>query len=204
MTQRRQADGFTLVELLLSVAILTIIVSSISTALIVFLKNGSEALARDDHSGGVELVGSYVDRDVASAATTSTSTKGGSDGCSSGTTTNLLELTWNEYTASSTNPSPAPQTTAYRAVYRLISDPDSDLVGALELRRSSCQGAVLSDTTILLRGLSTATRSTASVSSVSSSICPSTQQLTLNLAAYGMDTTTPYTFTTCLKTRITP
>lgn len=202
MRSPQNEQGFTLVELLLSMAILLIVLSSISTALIVFLKNGSEALARDDHSGGVELVGSYLDRDVASAATTSTSMTSGSDGCSATAplTANLLELTWTEYTASSSNPSPSPQASAYRAVYRLVTDPD----GGLQLRRSSCLGTTLSDSTVLLRGLASSALATAAVATVASSTCASTQQLTMTLAAYSADTTTPYTFTTCLKTRITP
>lgn len=202
MTSRRKDEGFTLVELLLSMTILLIVLSSISTALIVFLRNGSEALARDDHSGGVELAGSYLDRDVASAATTATSTSSGSDGCSSTAplTANLLELTWNEYTANSSNPSPAPQASAYRAVYRLITDPE----GGLELRRSSCLGTTLADSSVLLRALSSSAQVTASVATVGSSTCQSTQQVTVTLASYSADSNPPYTFTTCLKTRITP
>ena len=192
---RMQDEGFTLIELLLSMAILVIVISSVSLALIVFLQNGNEALARDDHSGGVQLIDSYLDRDVASATTVATGTTGGA-GCGAGAIINLVELTWSEYTATMASPSPAPSGPAYRAVYRLMTDPD----GGFQLQRNYCSGTTLIDSSILLRRLTAATNATANVGAAGS--CTSGSALTFKVASYGSDTTTPYAFTTCVKTRV--
>lgn len=188
-------SGFTLIELLLSMAILAIVLSSVSLALIVFLKNGSEALARDDHSGGVQLVGSYLDRDVASATAVVTGTTGGA-GCAAGTSVNLVELSWSEYIATVANPSPAPTGQAYRAIYRLVTDPE----GGLQLQRYYCSGTALIDSSTILRGLTTATKATADVGAAGG--CASGLALTVKLASYGNDTTAPYAFSACVRARV--
>lgn len=93
--------GFTLIELLLSVSILMIILGAVTGALVTFLSNGRYTSERDDHSGGAMLLSTYLNRDMSSAdSRTSTS-------CApSGTT--VLTLGWAEWTATPDAPRPAP------------------------------------------------------------------------------------------------
>jgi type II secretory pathway component PulJ len=195
---KRADDGFTLVELLLSIAILMIILGSITTALIVFLNNGREALERDDHSGGSAVAASYFDRDVASADTITT----GGTTCSG--STNIVLLSWFEYSATTAAPSPAPSGQPYRSAYTVVADPESVPVGGgarYQLQRVNCLGGtVLSRSTLVQNLASSTSKATATLTSDSS--CTSGQALTLVLAPYSADTSAPYTFRACTKTRL--
>lgn len=196
-------EGFTLIELLLSISILSIILGSITTALFVYLHNGREALERDDHSGGAAVAASYFDRDVASADTVSV---GGAAGTTCSGTTNIALLRWQDYGATATAPSPAPVGQPYTSAYTVVSDPDSVPAGGgarYRLQRVSCLGgSVLSRSTLLPNLASSTTKATASVAPDTS--CTSGQALTLTLATYSADTSDPYTFRACTKTRLTP
>ena len=191
-------EGFTLVELLLSVSIVVVIISSLSGALIVFLRNSSDALARDDHSGGSALTTTYLDRDVASADTVTT----GGTTCSG--TTNLLAMSWSDFTASSAAPSPVPGT-SLAAAYTVVSDPSA--TGRYRLQRVSCQAGAVVERTTLLGNLPSSSTS-ATVALAADTGCPgSGQALTLTVAVYGSDSTTgnaPYRFRACTRTRVTP
>ena len=200
---RRQEEGFTLIELLLSMAIIVVIVGSLTSALIVFLVNGTEALERDDHSGGSAIAASYFDRDVASADTVTTS------GSTCSGSTNVAYLTWTEYTASASAPSPAPGSTEYRVAYTVVTDPTSVPVGGgtrYRLQRVLCLGATETDRTTLVGNLTTSSASATATLATDSS-CTSNQALTMTIAVYNSDSTTgnsPYRFRACTKTRLTP
>ena len=200
---KRDDSGFTLVELLLSMAIIVIIVGSLSAALIVFLTNGTEALERDDHSGGSAVAVSYFDRDVASADSVTT----GGTTCSG--STNLALLTWTEYVASATAPSPVPGSTEYRVAYTVVTDPTSVPVGGgtrYRLQRVLCQGGLeISRTNLVGNLVSSSTSATAAKSA--DSTCSSNEALTMTVAVYSNDSTSgnsPYRFRACTRTRLTP
>lgn len=196
---RRRDDGFTMAELLLSVAILLIIVSSLVSALLVFLDNGQEALERDDHSGGAAVLGSYLDRDIASARTVVV----GGSACSD--SANLMAMSWQDVTATAAAPEPTPSGPVFTSAYRVASDPASvpgDGSARYKLERVHCESADIVDTATLLTNLVSATSATAVV--VADSNCASGEALTFELDAYLDDSTEPYTFRSCTKTRLTP
>lgn len=185
--------GFTVPELLLSVSILAVIISSLSTALLVFFVNGEEALERDDHSGGAVILSSYLDRDIASADVVAT----GGTACSANT--NLLSLSWQEVSASQSAPLPVASGPVYRAAYSVTAD--AEYAGTYKLQRSYCEGASLVETTTLVRDLASLSQA-ATASVVSDASCGSGQALHLELTAYRDDTTEPYTFRACTRTRL--
>ena len=195
---RREEDGFTLIELLLSVAILVIVLGSISAAFIVFLQNGTESLERDDNSGGAAISASYIDRDVASADAVST----GGTACSG--STNIVVLSWFEYTASSPSPIPVPGAQPYRSAYSVVVDPSSVPAGGgtrYKLQRTYCLGSTILDRSTLIPNLLDATTKATAVVATDSS-CASNQALTIRLGQYSADTTDPYMFRSCTKTRL--
>lgn len=200
-------EGFTLVELLLSAAILTIVMGSLSTALLVFLSNGKETLERDDHSGGAAILSSYFDRDIASADTVDVGKDAGT-ACSG--TTNVVLLSWSEYSASTAAPSPTPSGEPYRSAYTVVADPSSvppDGSARYMLQRVHCHGGtVLSRSTLVpnLTNASTSASPSATAKWVDDSNCLTGQALTFVLASYFEDTTDPFTFQACTRSRLTP
>jgi prepilin-type N-terminal cleavage/methylation domain-containing protein len=194
----RRDEGFTLIELLLSTAILSIIVTSITTALIVFLGNGTETMERDNHSAGAALTATYLDRDVSSADTVTT----GGTTCSG--SNNVVLLSGNEYTASTAAPSPSPVASAHRSAYAVVADPGSsapDGSARYKLQRTACLGTVVQERTDLVPDLP---GSTASASVVTDTSCRSGQALLVVLDGYAPDTTDDYSFRSCTKTRLNP
>lgn len=197
--RRRELEaGFTLIELLMSMAIIVIIMGSLSTALIVFLKNGDEALKRDDHSGGASTTSSYFDRDLASATDVLTSAFTGGASCApSGT---FLQLTWQDYGATPAQPSPALTGPVYRAAYVLANDPTAAVAGRKQLTRILCTDSTIIDTSQLIPNLISG-----SVTAVQSATCASGRlPVRLQLNSYGTDSTQPYIFEGCAKTRVVP
>lgn len=202
MTSREQ-EGFTLIELLLSITILSIILASITTALFVYLQNGREALERDDHSGGAAVTASYFDRDVASAQTVSTA---GAAGTTCSGTPNTLLMTWQDYGATDAAPLPTPVGQPFSTAYTVVADPDSvpaDKSARYKLQRVSCMGATVVSRSTLLVNLASSTLKVTAVLA-GDGTCTSGQALTLSLAPYSADTSTPYTFRACTRTRLTP
>lgn len=195
----RKDQGFTLIELLISISILTIIVGSISTSLIVFLKTGAETSRRDDHSAGAGLLASYLDRDLASAESTSGI---GPSACSGVTGTVRLVLRWVEFTATPALPTPAVGAT-FESAYAVDNDPEPGLVGSgtrTRLRRFACEVGGPTTTTLLIGNLGTAG---VDVSASTTGTCASGRtRLVVTLSSYYQDTAQPYSYTGCLKARL--
>ena len=200
-TQPRQDDGFTLVELVLSLAILIVIIGSITSAMIVFLKTGGEASARDDHSIGAATAASYVNRDLASAGAV-VSPPG--TVCSS--KVNQLALTWVDYVATSASPSPSPgpaSTSKYVVAYAVAPDAESTAAAPghaarYELERWYCAPGVPAVSAVLVRNL----RAITDFSSAASASCSG--GLKIILKRYGQDTasSSDYTSSGCLQGRL--
>lgn len=199
MSARRDDDGFTLVELLISIALLGVVTAAISAAYIVFLQNGTYTSERDDHSGGAIVTASYLERDAASATTATT----GGTTCSG--STNHLLFTWDEYTASVTNPSPAPGGGTYRAAYVVSVDTTSVPAGGgtrYKLERVYCPASGGTERSTIARNLTAASAAaafTVTVGSVGS--CTNGQTVTATLPAYAQDGTPAYSYSGCVKGR---
>lgn len=199
---KRNDDGFTLVELLLSVAILVIIMGAITGALITFLKNGTYASERDDHSGGAVVLSTYLNRDLASADTVTT----GAASCS-GSGTSVLNLQWTEWTASAANPSPAPTGGTWKTSYVVTNDTVA-IGGAAryQLLRRLCPPTGGSTDSIILRNLDAQTPGVASsvmqvVVGSAPTTCPA-GTVTVTLPSYlDDDTGKTYNYAGCVKGR---
>lgn len=201
MSDNRDEAGFTLIELLLSITILSIVLGAIVTAMTVFLSTGPETSRRDDHSSGAALAASYLDRDLASADTLSSS----SNACS-GLSNNRLVLSWTDYTSSTAAPVPVPTGGTWTVAYALVTYNATDVAGSptrYDLKRWYCPPGVSNPVpTLVATSLMTATDLTASVSTVAS--CAGTNaSAQVVLRRYGSDPGPDYTFTGCLKGRRT-
>src|SRR4051794_20933866 len=86
-------DGFTLVELLLSIVIMTIIMAALTTALMAFLHNAYVTTKRSTHSAGASLLATYLDRDLASASAVDPT-----PGTTCSGSSNALVLRWTQWT----------------------------------------------------------------------------------------------------------
>ena len=185
----RDDDGFTIIELLLSAAILAVIISAISGALIVFLSNGAYTTQRDDHSGGAAVLASYLDRDLASAdryqlgAPNSPCNAGGKD----------LLLSWDQWTATPSAVTPTPGQ-SYSAAYDLVSDG----AGRFRLERWYCTGSAQTSHTVLIGDLSSADFT----QGASGTVCATGSSLVVSLSAYAEDTGADYDYSGCLKGRL--
>lgn len=195
----RRDQGFTLVELLISISILTIILGSISTSLIVFLKTGAETSRRDDHSAGAGLLASYLDRDLASAESSSGV---GPSACSGVTGTVRLILRWVEFDATPAFPTPVVGA-AYESAYAVDNDPAPGLVGSgqrTRLRRFACEVGGPTTTTLLVDNLGPAGNDFSA--STTGTCADGRTRLVATLSSYYQDTTQPYSYTGCLKARL--
>lgn len=182
-------DGFTIIELLLSAAILAVIISAISGALIVFLSNGAYTTERDDHSGGAAVLASYLDRDLASAERHQL---GAPSAPCDGGSKDLL-LLWDQWTATPSAVTPTPGQ-AYSAAYDLVSDGG----GSFRLERWYCTGNTLTSHSVLITGLSSADFA----QGASGSVCATGSSLVVSLGAYAEDTGSDYSYSGCLKGRL--
>jgi prepilin-type N-terminal cleavage/methylation domain-containing protein len=197
MTNLHDDEGFTLIELLISIALVSVITAAISAGYLVFLQNGKYNSERDDHSGSAIVAASYLERDAASASTvsaTSTTT------CSS--STNTLLFSWNEYTASPSNPSPAPGSGTYYAAYAVSVDADSVPAGGgtrYKLERVYCPATGGTERSTIARNLTAASAFSATVGATGT--CPNGQTVTAVLTSYGTDTSDPFSYSGCVKGR---
>jgi prepilin-type N-terminal cleavage/methylation domain-containing protein len=110
--KRDRASGFTLVELLVAVAILGIVGSVLSGVIMLGFGSYTDTSTRLNESNDRQIVADYFTRDVQSARTLALS--GGTCGTASGTT--VLRLTWSESDGSA-----PPVVTAREITYRLLA-----------------------------------------------------------------------------------
>ena len=213
MSASRRIDnpGFTLVELLLSVTILMIVMAAIVSGMIVFLRTGSEASYRNDHSAAASLMATYLDRDLASTVAVEPSRTCGVPS----TASHLLTLRATDFSASATSPSPSPKPTSQFVTYYQIND--AAIVGDRRPRskivRRTCNGATSGalapagtlETTVAERLLTTPSPLTMTYTASDSACTSSKPSLKVTLTKYGDDASTaanPYVFQTCLTGRL--
>lgn len=206
---RPEDDGFTLIELIFSMVIVGLILTAVTSALMVFYKNGAYTTRRDDHSSGSQLLSTYLNRDVMSATDAATSVP---SACPSSTLptgyTFLTGFKWTDFDATPASPSPAPSM-RYAAVYAV--GPDTTTVrpggtGLQQIERWYCStgasgspAASVIDHQVLLQDL-TGISTTAAVGSSAS--CPGPgSPYSLTLPAFETDASTPYVFNGCLGAR---
>ena len=144
MRLRRGADGFTLVELLVAIAILGIITVPLSNVVIAYLRNTDATTARLIESHDAQISSAYWAQDVASIGTRSTtapyplnqSVWTGASLCPTAGTP-IVSLAWDDFTSAGTR-------TLIQVVYVVQT-----VSGQTELHRVRCEGsAAVSDITL--------------------------------------------------------
>lgn len=151
MQLTRRDDGFTLVELLMSIAILGIIAFPLGNAVIAYLHNTDATIGRLGESHDAQIAAAYFAQDVQSIGTRDwasgsypfplqqsvwTASAAVSNPCGSAGTT-VAQLTWDDITTNAATP-PVPQV---RVAYVVEVDASS---GERQLHRLRCTAASLS------------------------------------------------------------
>lgn len=209
MNREVQNSGFTLVELLISVAITMIIIGAISSALIVFLQNGTYATERDDHSGGAINLASYLNRDLASADAPPDLAVGGACAGAGAGVVNRITLRWTEWSATPAVPEPAATGGTWRASYVVTADPTPvtpTRPQRYQLVRRLCPPTGPVDTTVLVDNLVGTTLSAAATSITIAipgpTLACAAGAIQVRVPAYLSDTTEAYAYSGCLRGRI--
>jgi prepilin-type N-terminal cleavage/methylation domain-containing protein len=157
MRLRRGADGFTLVELLVAIVILSIITVPLSNVVIGFFRSADATTARLIESHDVQIATVYWAQDVASIGTRSTTSpfalnqsvetgvayNAGLYQCgAAGTPSAIVRLAWDQVNG------PAAPATIVRVAYVRQAGPGQTKL--TELHRLRCEGstAVVSDVTV--------------------------------------------------------
>jgi prepilin-type N-terminal cleavage/methylation domain-containing protein len=207
--------GFTLVELLVAVTILGIIMSTLTAALIAFLHNGETNNHRGDNAAKASILADYLDRDFASAAAMTTTASGQT--CSSpvgAPPTLVFQLTWQDWTASTTNPTPSRDAIRWSAQYFEQAQPAAtadDIHNAtpFQIVRQLCKitgtTGTVTQNSVLVTDLVSATDLAVSQSAGSnpSACSPASPNAVVTLKAFGPDPQSVglYTFNGCVGSR---
>jgi prepilin-type N-terminal cleavage/methylation domain-containing protein len=206
MPLTRRDDGFTLVELLISIAILGVIAVPLGNAIISYLHNSDATVARLSESHDAQLAQSYWAQDVGSIGTRDWSTwpfplqqsvwtaaAGISNACST-TGTTVVQFSWDNLSGGSL-PSTVPQIRVAYVVETVGAERQLHRVTCTATSKSAASSTPTSDA-VLVHNLSS-TGSATQVAAVScSSTCtassvPSSVSLALTIDSQK-DTDGPY------------
>lgn len=140
-------EGFTLIELVVTVAIMGIIVTALTGVVISYFKTTVDTQARMTESQDVQFAAAYWQRDVASIGVRSydapsksfplEQSVGVSPACTLPSGSTVVTLAWSEYTAPDSTVTPPRITVSY--VARVSGD-------AYELLRVRCSGGTIDST----------------------------------------------------------
>lgn len=143
----RADDGFTLIEMVLSVAILGIISAALSGVMLQYLQTTKDTSARLNESTDQQFISAYWQNDVSSLGrqtlnASSALTPGqsvfvgsaGPAGCGTSVGTVAVAFAWNEFNVNASNPANAWDTTPHEVAY--VTIPSS---GRLVLKRVRCR-----------------------------------------------------------------
>src|ERR1044071_10493789 len=109
---REREDGFTLIELVIAIAILGIVTSGLATAFITTIRGTKDLHNRFIESQDAQLLATYFPSDVQSANPTTIDTSASpADECSGVTGTNVIRMRWTQ--------SDGTTLSAFSASYRL-------------------------------------------------------------------------------------
>ncbi|HEY3260018.1 MAG TPA: prepilin-type N-terminal cleavage/methylation domain-containing protein [Pseudonocardiaceae bacterium] len=175
--------GFTLIELIVAVAIITVITAPIGGVLVIYLRTSDATAARMTESNDAQLTAGYFARDVASvgvrqsaspyALRQSVDTSNSAAWpypCAAAGTTPVVRFAWDDY------PGGPGSATQLRVAYVLAG-------GGTKLRRLACAGSAtpVSDVTVA-RDLDAATAPTVTCSTTcTAGAVPATVSLTLTI-----------------------
>lgn len=105
----RREDGFTLIELMVVLSIMTVVLAAVGTAIITVLKITDDTSSRMSESHDAQLASAYFANDVESAVTVTT-TSGGYGPC--GNSNAIVNFEWKDIGIGNTNTAVATSTVA--------------------------------------------------------------------------------------------
>lgn len=161
----RSDDGFTLIELVISVAILGIIVAALCGVMLQYLKTTTDTSARLNESTDEQFISTYWQNDVSSLGRRSfdSSTKtvppaqsvfvgsAGPGGCGSSVGSVVVAFAWNQFLVGASIPDDAWNTTSNEVAY--VTVPNGP---RLLLQRVRCKNGVASTPLTVAHNLTTA------------------------------------------------
>lgn len=161
--RRRADDGFTLIELVLSVAILGIVSAALCEIVLQYLKTTTDTSARLNESTDQQFISTYWQNDVSSlgrqtlnsssALTPDQSvfvSSAGPAGCGTSVGTVVVAFAWNEFNVNAANPANAWDTTPHEVAY--VTVPAGS---RLLLRRVRCRNSAASQPQTVAHNLTT-------------------------------------------------
>lgn len=197
-------EGFTLIEMLISIVITGIILAVLVSGFLVFFTNGAYTRGRDDHSAAAEILGVYLDRDAASA--TDAKVPAAPVKCTSGMSAQpLLTLSWWPYNAGTlpdSTPVQAGDTDKYTVVYALVGDNLDSSKCMIQRTYSSGAVQVAQNAVVHDLPLQSSASFTSSVTGATCGDSSSQTPLTATLQRYSGEGSGDYIYRGCLNARI--
>jgi prepilin-type N-terminal cleavage/methylation domain-containing protein len=194
---RRNDDGFTLIELVLTVAIIGVVTTALTGVIISYLKTTVDTQSRLTESHDVQFAAAYWQRDVASIGVRgwdSTSktfplqqSVDVTPTCGLPAGTTVVTLAWSEYTSLDSTVTPTTVTVSY------VAQPDG---AGYDLFRVRCTGSTVDSTVEVTHSLNALPTKSCDVScSGSGNNVPTVVELHLSVLDPDGNGTTAYTAT---------
>jgi prepilin-type N-terminal cleavage/methylation domain-containing protein len=178
----RQEDGFTLIEMIVNVAIIGIIGSALTGVVLSYLKTTADTESRLVESHDVQFAAAYWQRDVASIGVRSydSGTKtfplqqsvNVTPSCTLPAGTPVVTLAWSEYTASDSTAAPTTITVSYVA--------ETDTSG-YNLLRTRCTGSTRDSSFEVMHSLNAIPTVTCNVTCTGAPNVPTVVELNLSV-----------------------
>ncbi len=186
---RRRDDGFTLIEMVLTVAILGIITATLLGVVLQYLKTTSDTSARLSESTDQQFISSYWQNDVSSLGQQTLSPSGtlttaqsvfvnaaGPSNCGTSLGSVVVALAWNEFDVNPANPDNAWRTTPHEVAY--VTVPAGS---RLWLKRVRCRDGATSQPQTVARNLTAKPDITCDTTCESSTSPPNRVSMTFNV-----------------------
>jgi prepilin-type N-terminal cleavage/methylation domain-containing protein len=193
---QRREDGFTLPELIISVAIIGIIAAGLAGVVISYFKTTTDTQSRLTESHDVQFAAAYWQRDVASigvrgwdSVTKSFPLQQSvnvSPACSLPPGTRVVTLAWSEYTSLSSTDTPTTITVSY------VAEPDT---GGFNLLRVRCTGSTVDSSFEMTHSLNALPTVTCDTACTAAPNVPVVVELHLSVLDPDGHGTTPFTST---------
>lgn len=190
-------SGFTLIEMMVTIAIIGVIAAALTGVVISYLKTTVSVESRLTESHDVQFAAAYWQRDVASIGVRSYDAVSKTfplqqsvditPACSLPTGTVVATLAWSEYTSLDSTAAPALVTVSY------VAQPDG---AGFDLLRRRCNGATIDTTIEVAHSLNTLPTKTCDVACTGTGAnVPAVVNLNLSVLDPDGDGTTAYTAT---------